>query len=147
MNAIKTKDSIKKDSLKVDRLLSALTNFQIQDDEVWREIDFLPKADTDGRYFISNYGYVISLCRPTPIVLKPFICGNTDNEYLCVKICGRNYRINRLVGLAFIPNPDKKPVVHHKNNNKLDNHYSNLEWATTKENAIAYQQHKKQSSL
>lgn len=142
---------MKNASRKIDRLLTALTNFQLQADEVWREIDFLPKADTeadtDGRYFISNYGYVISLCRPTPIVLKPFICGDIDNEYLYVKICGRNYRINRLVGLAFIPNPDNKPLVHHKNNDKFDNHYYNLEWATTKENAIAYQQYRKQNSI
>lgn len=46
----------------------------------------------------------------------------------------KNLYIHRLVAQHFIKNPDKKPVVNHKDGDKLNNHYSNLEWMTVSEN-------------
>jgi hypothetical protein len=42
--------------------------------------------------------------------------------------------IHQLVATAFIKNPKKYKVVHHKDSNRSNNHYSNLEWTTQKKN-------------
>lgn len=66
----------------------------------------------------------------------------TSNGYI---YCGITYkinnknktvlkRVNRLVAIAFIPNPNNYMIVGHKNNIKTDNRVSNLYWTTISEN-------------
>ena len=46
----------------------------------------------------------------------------------------RAFQIHRLVALTYIPNLENKPNINHKDGNTFNNHVSNLEWCTAKEN-------------
>lgn len=46
----------------------------------------------------------------------------------------RTVAVHRLLAITFIPNPENKPQVNHKNGNKLDYSLNNLEWSTPSEN-------------
>lgn len=56
-------------------------------------------------------------------------------DYLSVAIYGKEYRVHRLVALAFLGEPlPEQTDVDHIDSNKLNNHYTNLEWVTRSEN-------------
>ena len=65
---------------------------------------------------------------------KPYANGGYLSYHLKWK--NRTYpkRIHRLVAEYFIPNPDNKPFVHHKDHDRFNNCVNNLEWATIQEN-------------
>ena len=110
--------------------------------EIWK-----PVVGYEGYYEVSNLGRMRSLDRMVnhksgtqylqrgQILAPRFRDGYVStaiSKFGKTKYC----RIHRLVAQAFIPNPENKPTVNHKNGNKLDNSVENLEWATQSENQI-----------
>lgn len=111
--------------------------------EVWRQI-----SDFEGYYEISNYGNVRSvdrfiLCEYGDLLLNgEYISPKLNSSgYLQVALFKNGTRtmkyIHRLVAYEFILWPDDVCIgvdVNHKDGNKRNNHYKNLEWVSKKQN-------------
>lgn len=54
---------------------------------------------------------------------------------------------HRLVAELFLENPNDYPYVHHKDENKLNNHYSNLEWVSPKLNSFYHNMVKEKKEI
>lgn len=110
--------------------------------EIWKDID-----EFKGMYQVSNYGRIKSLERivernnkgKTKVnekILKTYINKKTGYCYAMFSILGKNKirHIHRLVAKAFIPNPQNKKDINHKDCNRTNNYIDNLEWCTRSEN-------------
>lgn len=63
---------------------------------------------------------------------------NKDSGYFVVDLWkdnkGTKYTVHRLLAETFIPNPENKQTVDHKDGNRQNNSLNNLRWATYSEN-------------
>ena len=103
--------------------------------EILKDLDFeffLPIVGFDN-YFVSNFGNVKN-CK-TNKILKPV---NHRQGYKQIGLTKngkcKTFKVHRLVGIAFLENPDNKPMIDHIDENKSNNNIKNLRWATNQEN-------------
>lgn len=98
--------------------------------EIWKEI-----PNYDGKYQVSSWGRVRSFKRTNEKILKE---NTVSNGYKQIELCLNGKRkcvfVHRLVADAFIPNPENKPCINHKNKATNDNRVENLEWCNAGEN-------------
>lgn len=101
--------------------------------EEWRDV-----VGFEGLYQVSNIGNVRNIKtnkerakQTTPEGYKFVILHDAKRG-----ISARTKGVHRLVAEAFIPNPDNKPCVNHKDESHDNNVVDNLEWVTYQENNL-----------
>ncbi len=86
-------------------------------------------------YRIDSTGNIWSIRTKRCKLMNPYtfkfgykmVCLHRDGKFF-------NFLVHRLVAKSFIPNPENKPFVCHKNDNPSDNRVNNLFWGTQKDN-------------
>ena len=112
---------------------------------VWCRLEDLPNEEWrdvvgyEGHYQVSNYGRVKSfygnqvwirkLIRKPVVIKDGYIQVSLDKDGARKCTC-----LHVVVAQAFIPNPENKPMVHHRDNAPANNCVWNLNWATNSEN-------------
>lgn len=95
---------------------------------MWKDI-----IGFEGYYQINEYGEVLSLRRNS--MMKP---SKTANGYLQVELSvngtSKKFYVHRLVALNYLENPNNYKEINHIDHIKTNNHFSNLEWVTRKDN-------------
>ena len=99
-----------------------------------RDLCFTKAIEGFPGYLICKDGRVLSLerkGRPQSRILKHIL---NDNGYPLVHINSKKKTIHRLLAVAFIPNPENKPFVLHRDDNPSNFSLDNLYWGDQGEN-------------
>lgn len=111
------------------------------------EGDWVDIPGYEGLYQITSSGLVWSIprivdrCTGRPNIIRGKLLNVVVDTagYCSVSLTDASHRtkkylLHRLVAQSFLPNPDNKPEINHKDGNKSNNCVANLEWATRYEN-------------
>lgn len=100
---------------------------------LWKTLVY--NGETFEKFEVSSDGRIRNI--KTKRVYKTWI-NHKGYEQVCVSLgsTGKKkvFKIHKAIAETFIPNPEHKPEVNHKDGNKLNNSVSNLEWVTSVEN-------------
>lgn len=112
--------------------------------ELWKSV-----VGYEGLYEVSNLGRIKSLARQETftsalgkIVKRSrkgrIIIQSESKGYSRAHMCKNGIvkiaLVHRMVGVAFIPNPNNYPEINHKNGIRSDNRVENLEWCSKSQN-------------
>lgn len=123
-----------------------------RDPEVWKAI-----PGYEGLYEVSSWGKVKGLKRLVGYrrqgffkwVSEKILTNHIRGTYEFVNLYKENKRnpqnVNVLVAMVFLENYDKNKLVNHKDKNKLNNYYKNLECVSSREN-VTFSINKKTTS-
>lgn len=101
--------------------------------EIWKDVE-----GYENLYQISNLGNVRSLNYRNKGLVKNLT--QTVNQYGYKTVILRkdgmqkNFKVHRLVAIAFLSRVEDRNIVNHKDGNKSNNNALNLEWCTYSEN-------------
>lgn len=102
-------------------------------EEIWKDIEGF-----EGKYQISNFGRVKALDYRRTGKEKILLQITDKLGYKSIQLwkngSRKKYLIHRLVGKAFIENPDNLQIINHKDKNPSNNCAENLEWCSYKYN-------------
>ena len=102
-------------------------------DEVWKSID-----NTSDIYQVSSLGHIRKRVNIDEFILIQPHFDSYGYLYVNIRIDGtakiKHVAIHRLVANAFVNNPYNFPIVHHIDENKTNNIYTNLFWCTYAQN-------------